>query len=113
MRAEATSFDAGADAFANATALSFPVALLLSVVNGAYEELFLTRYLVDTLARYGASVALGVSALGRVTYHLYQGPLGAVSVWAFGLVVTVSYWRFGELRPVMSAHVLADLAALL
>jgi membrane protease YdiL (CAAX protease family) len=99
--------------FANAIALSFPVALLLAVLNGAYEEFFLTRYLVDTLARYGASVALGVSALVRMTYHLYQGPLGAVSVLAFGLVVTVFYWRFGELWPVMFAHMLADLAAFL
>lgn len=98
--------------FARATTLSLPVALLLSVVNGAFEEFFLTRYLIEALAGAGASIALGVSALIRITYHLYQGPTGAVSILAIGLVLTSFYWRFREIWPVMLAHMIADLAAL-
>ena len=33
--------------FGNSIFLSLPVVLLLSVVNGAFEEFFLARYLVD------------------------------------------------------------------
>jgi len=97
--------------FENSIFLSLPVALLLSVVNGAFEEFFLARYLVDALAHYGAAIALGCSALIRVTYHLYQGPLGVVSVLLFGVVVTSFYWWYRQVWPVMVAHMLADFVA--
>ena len=98
--------------FARATTLTLPVAFLVSVVNGAFEEFFLTRYLLDTLARLGAAVALGASALIRVMCHLYQGPLGVLSILGFGLVLTAFYWRYKELWPVMFAHMVADFVAL-
>jgi membrane protease YdiL (CAAX protease family) len=87
-------------------------AVAVSTVNGTFEEFFLTGYLLKALRPAGASVALGVSALVRVSYHLYQGPLGALTVLAFGIVVTAFYWRYRALWPVISAHILADLAAL-
>ena len=98
--------------FGKSISISLPVALLLSVVNGAFEEFFLSRYIVEALAHYGAAIALGCSALIRVTYHLYQGPLGAVSVLLFGVVVTGFYWRYRQIWPVMVAHMLADFVAL-
>lgn len=98
--------------FEDAIAVSLPVAVLLSVINGAYEEFFLCRYVIDGLARFGVSIALGISALIRVTYHLYQGPMGAILVLGFALVVTVYYWRTRALWPVILAHILLDLIAL-
>ena len=97
--------------FALATSLSLPVALILSVVNGMFEEFFLCRYLVEAFAKAGAAVALGVSALVRVMCHLYQGPVGAVSILGCGLILTLFYWRYRELWPVMFAHIAADFAA--
>lgn len=97
--------------FARAISLTLPVAILVSVVNGAFEEFFLTRYLIETLAKLGAAIALGVSALVRVMCHLYQGPLGALSILGFGLVLTVFYWRYRELWPAMFAHMVADFVA--
>jgi uncharacterized protein len=97
--------------FSQAISLSFPVALLVSVVNGVFEEFFLCRYLVEAFAKFGPAIALGVSALVRIMYHLYQGPLGAILVLGFGIVVSVFYWRFRQVWPVMFAHMLADLAA--
>lgn len=41
---------------------------------------FWLGYLVRGFAAVGASFAIGLSLLVRVLYHLYQGPLGAVSV---------------------------------
>lgn len=98
--------------FQQAISVSLPVAVLLSIVNGAFEEFFLCRYLVEGFARYGVWVALGVSALVRVMYHLYQGPLGAILVLAFGLLVTFYYWRYRQVWPAMLAHMTFDLMAL-
>lgn len=98
--------------FSQAVTVSFPVALLVSVTNGFFEEFFLCRYLVEAFTKFGPAIALGVSALVRIMYHLYQGPLGAILVLGFGIVVTLFYWRFRQVWPVMFAHMLADLAAL-
>lgn len=98
--------------FSQAISVSFPVAFLLSVANGFFEEFFLCRYLVEAFTKFGPALAIGASALVRVMYHLYQGPLGAILVLAFGLVVTLFYWRFRRVWPAMLAHMLADLEAL-
>ena len=93
------------------TSVSLPFVVALSMVNGLYEEVFLVGYLVRGFRASGASVAIGLSLLVRVLYHLYQGPLGAVSVLVFGLVITVFYWRTQRLWPVVFAHTLADAVA--
>ncbi|MDX2220499.1 MAG: CPBP family intramembrane glutamic endopeptidase [Burkholderiales bacterium] len=86
--------------------------LLLSVVNGLYEEVFLLAFLQHELMRHGVSFAIGASLLVRVLYHTYQGHVGAVAVLVFGLVVAIYYARTGELWPPVLAHMLADVAAL-
>ena len=87
---------------------SLAVVLLLSVVNGLYEEVFLLGYLMKGFRHRGASFALGLSLLVRVLYHLYQGPHGALSVAVAGLVFGLFYLRTGWLWPVVFAHMLAD-----
>ncbi|MDR0480081.1 MAG: CPBP family intramembrane metalloprotease [Burkholderiaceae bacterium] len=89
--------------------VSLPTLVLTALVNGAYEEIFLLGFLLRGLRGYGLSVALGISLLVRVLYHLYQGPLGAVSVLGFGLVLSIYYIRTGSLFPAVFAHVLADI----
>jgi membrane protease YdiL (CAAX protease family) len=96
---------------ANATP-SLLVVVLLSMVNGLYEEAFLLGYLLRGLTPYGASFALGTSMLVRVLYHLYQGPVGTVSVLIFGLVVSIYYYRTRALWPTVVAHALGDFVAL-
>jgi membrane protease YdiL (CAAX protease family) len=85
----------------------------LSIVNGAYEEVFLLAYLMRGLRRYGASTALGIMLLVRLLYHAYQGPLGALSVGLYGAVVGVYYQRTGRLFPAVASHVMLDVAAFL
>jgi uncharacterized protein len=89
------------------------VVLLISVINGTFEEFFLTGYLLKVLRPAGMSAALGVSAFIRMTYHLYQGPLGALTVVVFGLLLTAFYWRYRLLWPVISAHIITDFFALI
>lgn len=87
------------------------VVLIASVINGVYEETFLVGYLVRGLQRHGASVAVGLSVLVRLLYHVYQGPAGALSVVVFGAIVGFFYWRTRLLWPVAFAHILEDLIA--
>jgi len=89
--------------------LSIPVIVAFALVNSAFEEVFLLGVLVRGLRAYGLSFAIGLPLLIRVAYHLYQGPIGAISILAFGIVVTMFYLRFGTLWPPVLAHVLADI----
>ena len=100
------------DQFAQAISISLPIAFLLSIFNGVFEEFFLCRYLIEAFSKFGPAIALGISSFVRIMYHLYQGPLGAVLVLGFGLVVTSFYWRFRQVWPVMVAHMLTDFFAL-
>ena len=91
--------------------ISLPLVIAVSMINGLYEETFLVGYLVQGFRASGPAFAIGVSLLVRVMYHLYQGPIGTVSVLVFGIVVTLFYWRTGKLWPVVFAHTLADAVA--
>jgi uncharacterized protein len=93
------------------TRVSLTMVLAMSLVNGIYEETFLC-FLVDAFRGHGASVAVGVSTLVRLLYHVYQGPLGSVSIVLYGVIMAGFYWRTRWLWPVAFAHVLADLVAL-
>jgi len=93
------------------TRVSLTMVLAMSLVNGIYEETFLC-FLVDAFRGHGASVAIGVSTLVRLLYHVYQGPLGSVSIVLYGVIMAAFYWRTRWLWPVAFAHVLADLVAL-
>ena len=55
----------------------------------------------------------GVPCAGiRMPYHVYQGPLGTLSILAFGLIIGTYYWRTRALGAVVVTHILADLIAL-
>jgi len=87
---------------------SLPMVLSLSAVNGLYEETFLLGYLQRFQAAAGPAFAIGLSTLVRLLYHVYQGPVGAVSVLVFGLVLGLWYWRTRMLWPAVVAHMLVD-----
>jgi membrane protease YdiL (CAAX protease family) len=89
--------------------VSLASTILFSMVNGAFEEVFLLGVLVRGLRHHGLSIAVGLPLLVRVLYHLYQGPLGAVWILVFGLVFTACYLRLGRLWPLVLAHTLWDI----
>jgi membrane protease YdiL (CAAX protease family) len=90
---------------------SLPMLLGTSIVNGFYEETFLTGYLLQGLLHIGPALSIGIVSLIRVMYHLYQGPIGAISALIFGVVISVYYWRTRDLWSVVVAHVFGDFAA--
>ncbi|HSI49860.1 MAG TPA: type II CAAX endopeptidase family protein [Ideonella sp.] len=91
------------------THVTLPVVVLMAVVNGAFEEVFLLGFLMRGMRQHGLAIALGLPLLVRALTHVYQGPYGVVSVLAFGLVTGLAYARTGRLYPVVLAHVLGDI----
>ena len=80
---------------------------LVSVVNGIFEELFVAGYIITALreAR-GMWIAINVSTVVRLLYHLYQGPLGVLTIVPMGLLYGYVYARTRQLWPLIVAHVL-------
>lgn len=92
--------------------LSMQLVYLVSVVNAVIEELFVAGYIITTLiARRGMWMAINVSVVVRLLYHLYQGPIGIMTVVPMGLLFGYAYARTHQLWPLLVAHVLLDLVA--
>ncbi|MEQ6289962.1 CPBP family intramembrane glutamic endopeptidase [Vogesella sp. GCM10023246] len=89
--------------------LSLVSIVCFAMVNGTFEEVFLLGVLARGLRHHGPSLALGVSLLVRMLYHLYQGPLGVVWVLTFGLTLTLAYLWKRTLWPPVLAHILWDI----
>ena len=97
-----------------ASGIGLGTILAVSILNPLFEELFLCGYLITVLkeAR-GFWFAVNISAGVRLVYHLYQGPLGVISILPLGLVFGYWYARTKQLWPLVVAHAAFDLVALL
>ncbi|OQP81847.1 MULTISPECIES: CPBP family intramembrane glutamic endopeptidase [Xanthomonas] len=51
--------------------------------------------------------------LGSLRYHLYQGPIGAISILMLGLILGWWMARRGRLWPAILAHGVLDLLGLM
>ena len=92
--------------------VSRPLAVAASVVNGAYEELFLVGFIFKALERYDLKFIIGVSVLLRIIAHVYQGPIGALGIFSMGVLFAFVYARYRQIWPLIVAHVGADMPAL-
>jgi membrane protease YdiL (CAAX protease family) len=99
-------------AVAPGTAL--PVILAVCLVNPIFEELFVCSYLMTRLAsKLGAWPAIHISTAIRLSYHLYQGPIAVLPIIPVGLIFAYWYTQRQQLWPVIIAHAVLDLLALL
>jgi CAAX protease family protein len=102
----ATSFASGG--------ISLATVIAVAVVNPVFEEVFVCGYVIAALEKPGDPwVGIHVSVAIRLLYHLYQGPVAAVGVVPFGLILALWYARTGRLWPAIVAHGVTDFAALL
>jgi membrane protease YdiL (CAAX protease family) len=87
-----------------------PVLILAAAQNGVLEEVLVAGYLLHRLAQLGwrDGRALGVSALLRGSYHLYQGFGGFAGNVIMGLIFGRLYQRWGRAAPLVVAHTLID-----
>lgn len=98
---------------ASSASLDLQVAFVAAVVGGAYEEIFVAGYVITLLsAARGPWTAVNVSTGLRVLYHLYQGPVAVLTIVPMGLLFGYVYVRTRKLWPLIVAHVLMDVIAL-
>ena len=96
---------------ARSISVSWPLAIAASVVNGAYEELFLVGFIFKVLERYDLKFIIGVSVLLRVIAHVYQGPVGALGIFTLGVLFALVYARYRRIWPLIIAHAGAGMLA--
>lgn len=90
-----------------------PVLILAAAQNALVEEVVGVGYLLDRLRdlAWPAAAAIGVHALLRGSYHLYQGFGGFLGNAAMGVVFALFYLRFRRVMPLVIAHTLLDVVA--
>ena len=93
--------------------LSMELVFLASTVNGIFEEVFVAGYIISALREVrGVWTAINASTVVRLLYHLYQGPIGIMTVVPMGLLYGYFYARTRQLWPLILAHVLIDIIGL-
>jgi len=90
-----------------------PVLILSAVMNSVLEEVVVVGYLVTRLRQLGRSAvwAVGLAALLRGAYHLYQGFGAFVGNALMGVVFGWFFARTGRLLPLIIAHTILDVVA--
>jgi membrane protease YdiL (CAAX protease family) len=92
-----------------------PVSIGIAIQNGFAEEALVIGYLLTRLRqlRVGPWFAIGIAAVLRGSYHLYQGYGGFVGNALMGVVFGYVFLRWRRLWPLVIAHSLIDTVALL
>lgn len=100
---------------ANLTAVwwSAPVLTLAAIGNALVEEVVMVGYLFTRWRQLDWSwpVVIGVSALIRGTYHLYQGFGGFAGNVVMGLVLGYVFARTRRVMPLVVCHAVLDIVA--
>lgn len=92
---------------------SLAAIVAFSALNAAYEELFLCGYLMTAISRgSNATAAIVASVLVRLSYHLYQGPIGVLSILILGIGFSLVFARTRMIWPLIVAHFILDVVGL-
>jgi membrane protease YdiL (CAAX protease family) len=90
-------------------------ALPFSLINPFFEELIVRAYVMTEIKELTGSTAgaIAFSVLLQGSYHLYYGWIGALSLVFLFLVFAIYYARTRQAVPIILAHALFDLYALI
>lgn len=90
-----------------------PVLVLRALENAVLEEFVVLGFVQLRLRQLGVRlpVAIGLAALLRGSYHLYQGIGGFVGNAVMGVLFGWLYARWGRVTPLVVAHTLLDVGA--
>ena len=93
----------------------FPVLLASALQNAVLEECVVVGFVLVRLRQLGAGprVAIGLAAVLRGSYHLYQGLGGFAGNLVMGLLFGWLYQRWGRVTPLVVTHTLLDTGAFL
>jgi len=91
----------------------YPVLVLSALENAVLEEFVVLGYVLVRLRQLGfrPATAIGLAAVLRGSYHLYQGFGGFVGNLVMGLLFGWLYHRWGRVTPLVVAHTLLDIGA--
>jgi membrane protease YdiL (CAAX protease family) len=92
-----------------------PVLVLSAAANAWAEEVVMIGWLLTRLRQLGVgdARAIGLAALLRGAYHLYQGLGGFAGNLVMGCVFGLAWRRTGRLWVLVAAHALIDVVAFL
>ncbi|MBN2491207.1 MAG: CPBP family intramembrane metalloprotease [Planctomycetes bacterium] len=92
-----------------------PMLLLRVLVNALYEELFFRGFLQVRLGQLGwrGTWIVGVSVLIQMSCHIWQGTAACLALTPTFLLFAVFYQSTRRLSPVVLAHVMIGLFALI
>ena len=93
--------------------LSLAFIVLISAINPVFEESLWGGYFVHSLKRYGMWTTVLASAFLRTFCHAHLGIRALVSILPMGVIYGLVYWRWRQLWPLVVAHSLQMLFALL
>jgi len=84
-------------------------------LNPFFEELIVRAYTISEVINLGGSrtVAVIISVLVQVSYHLYQGLVSAVALAFVFTIFSIYYVRTRRIAPVIFAHLCMDVFALI
>jgi membrane protease YdiL (CAAX protease family) len=84
-------------------------------LNPFFEELIVRAYTISEVINLGGSrtVAVILSIVVQMSYHLYQGLASAVALTLIFTIFSIYYVRTQRVVPVILAHLCADLFALI
>lgn len=85
------------------------VAFLL--LNSFFEEITVVAYVVTRLTPRSAPLAITASAVLRLLYHLYQGPVATIATLPLGLLYAAVFWRWRTVWPLVVAHTITNFVA--
>jgi membrane protease YdiL (CAAX protease family) len=90
-----------------------PVLILSAIENAVLEEVIVVGYLITRLRSFGLRLwmVVGLSAVLRGSYHLYQGFGAFVGNAVMGVLFALFFLRFKRVMPLIVAHSLLDIAA--
>jgi membrane protease YdiL (CAAX protease family) len=90
-----------------------PVLVLAAAENAVLEEFVVLGFVLVRLRQlgFGDSAAIGLAAVLRGSYHLYQGLGGFVGNLVMGLLFGYLFRRWGRVMPFVVAHTLLDVGA--
>lgn len=93
--------------------IALSTALIFSLINASFEEFFVCAYVVSAWRGPSLSLAILLSSLIRLSYHLYQGPSAILAIIPFGLIAAWYFARTRRIAPLIAIHFVFDLFALL
>ncbi|WP_395646459.1 CPBP family intramembrane glutamic endopeptidase [Terricaulis sp.] len=86
--------------------------VMFSLVNAAYEEVFVCAYIVAAWRGGDIWTAIGISSVIRLSYHLYQGPMAIAVIFPLGVLFAWYFASQRRLLPLIVTHVAIDMIAL-